>query len=60
MRIPEPAIFLCAALAVCMVTAPALAQSGSDDYSAKPVTITVPFDAGSSHDSMLRPYLHSI
>ncbi len=60
MRILELAIFLCAAPAACMVTAPAFAQGGSDDYPAKLVTITVPFDAGSSHDSMLRPYLQSI
>ena len=38
----------------------ALAQGTADDYPNRPVTITIPFDAGSSHDTLLRPYVQSI
>lgn len=41
-------------------SAPVLAQGAADDYPSKPVTINVPFDAGASHDTMLRPYVQSI
>ena len=36
------------------------AQGLADEFPTKPVTITVPFDAGSSHDTLLRPYMQSI
>ncbi len=34
-------------------------SQGADDYPSKPVTINIPFDAGSSHDTLLRPYVQS-
>ena len=51
---------LCAAIAAGSSIGPVFAQGRTDDYPTKPVTITVPFAAGASHDQMLRPYLQSI
>jgi len=60
MQILKGLSVLCAAMMSGGIAQGVLAQGAADDYPNRPVTITIPFDAGSSHDTLLRPYVQSI
>ena len=60
MRYLKHLTLLCAGIAAGGFAGAVCAQGSAVDYPSKPVTITVPFAAGASHDQTLRPYVQSI